>query len=252
MSYPITIRDKAKVYSIGHGYTTRPSAPTTIVCHSTEGKVGQSLQSASDYLYTSSNVSADFLIGKAGEIINFLDSSKYAAWHAGGQQQDGSWTAQPAYSNPHSIGIECLHASGESWPAEQKDALAWLLEKLTADFRIPIISIETHGQIAIAGPYVRKVDPTNWSHSNFIAWRDAVLAPAPTYVRYEVTAPCAVFTARNVAAPLSGGPNDGQTQLDVGDKINVGDVTDGWLWISDNETNPPGIGFLPSSYARPL
>src|SRR5262245_46329133 len=129
MTYTVTVRNKAAAYPVGHGYSTRPTAPTSVVCHSTEGAVGQSLQSASDYLYHSAKVSADYLIGKAGEIINFLDSRRFAAWHAGGQQPDGTWTAQPAYSNPHSIGIECLHASSEAWPAAQKDALAWLLEK---------------------------------------------------------------------------------------------------------------------------
>lgn len=72
------------------------------------------------------------------------------------------------------------------------------------------------------------------------------------YPRYTVISPCAVLTSRAPDAPLSSGPDDGQTQFDVGDKINVGDVTDGWLWVSDNETNPPGIGFIPSSYAKPL
>lgn len=244
--------NKPLAYPVGHGYTTRPSAPTAIVVHSTEGKPGQSLSSAADYLYTSPNVSSDFLIGKQGEIIQFLDSRTYQAWHAGGQQSNGSWTAQPAYANPRSIGIELLHASGETWPAVQKDALAWLLAKLTHDYLIPIPSVETHGQIAIAGPYSRKLDPTNWPHSDFIAWRDTVLTPQPTYRPYVVLAPCAVFTSRSPAAPLSGGPDNGLTTLSPDDVINVGDVTDGWLWVSDNKTNPPGIGFLPSSYARPV
>lgn len=254
MTYSIdtTSYNKAKKYPIGHGYTTRPSLPTTIVVHSTEGKPGQTLQSAADYLYHSPNVSADYLIGKNGEIINFLDSAKYQAWHAGGQQQDGSWTAQPAYSNPHSIGIECLHANGETWPAVQKDALAWLLEGLIGGYRIPVVSIETHGQIALPGPYVRKKDPTNWAHSDFVIWRDLMLAPVPTYDRYQVIAPCAVVTSRSGTAALSGGPDNGQTQLQPGDVINVGDITDGWLWCSPNENDPPGIGFILQCYAKPL
>lgn len=254
MSYTIdsTTYPKAKTYGVGHGYATRPSAPTAIVVHSTEGAIGQTLQSAASYLYNSADVSSDFLIGKAGEIIQFLDSRIYQAWHAGGQQQDGSWTAQPAYSNPRSIGIECLHAKGESWPAVQKDALAWLLGKLTHDYTIPVPSIETHGQIAIAGPYDRKTDPTNWSHSDFITWRDSVLAPVPTYRPYTVLAPCAVFTSRDPASPLAGGSEHGQTQLAIGDVINVGDVQSGWLWVSDSPTTAPGIGFIPSSYAKPV
>lgn len=244
--------NKAKAYGVGHGYTTRPYAPSAIVVHSTEGAAGQSLESAASYLYNSADVSSDFLIGKHGEIIQFLDSHIYQAWHAGGQQQDGSWTAQPAYANPHSIGIECLHVLGETWPAVQKDALAWLLGYLITMYHIPIPAIETHGQIAIAGPYQRKKDPTNWPHSEFIAWRDATLTPAPAYRPYRVVAPCAVFTSRAPDAPLASGPDDGQTQLAVGDIINVGQQQDGWLWVSDNATTAPGIGFLPSSYADPV
>jgi len=244
---------KAKTYGVGHGYATRPYLPTAIVVHSTEGAKGQTLQSAANYLYTSPKVSADFLIGKAGEIIQFLDSHIYQAWHAGGYQPDsGVWTAQPAYDNAHSIGIELLHAKGESWPPVQKDALAWLLSTLTHDYLIPIPAIETHGQIAINGPYDRKHDPTNWPHSEFIAWRDSVLTPAPAYHRYSVIAPCAVLTSRAPDAPLAGGPDDGQTWLSVGDQINVGDVQDGWLWVSPNATDAPGIGFIPGSYARPV
>lgn len=244
--------NKPAAYPVGHGYTTRPSLPTAIVVHSTEGAKGQTLSSAANYLYHSPDVSSDFLIGKAGEIIQFLDSRKYQAWHAGGQQSNGSWTAQPAYANPKSIGIECLHASGESWPAIQKDALAWLLAKLTHDYMIPVPSIETHGQIAIAGPYQRKGDPTNWPHADFIAWRDAVLTPAPTYHRYTVIAPCAVVTSRSGTAPLAGGPDGGQTHLAPGDQINVGDVQDGWLWVSDSPNTQPGIGFILACYARPV
>jgi hypothetical protein len=254
MSYSIdaTSYNKPRAYPIYHGYATRPSAPTSIVVHSTEGVRGQTLESAAGYLYRSADISADFLIGKSDEIIQFLDSRIFQAWHAGGYQSSGVWTAQPAYSNVKSIGIECLHASGEVWPAAQKATLEWLLEHLMRTYAIPILSIETHGQIALPGPYDRKRDPTNWPHADFIAWRDRVLAATPTYPQYEIIAPCAVFTSRDPASPLASGPDNGQTRLDVRDVINVGDVQDGWLWVSDSATTAPGIGFLPASYARPL
>jgi hypothetical protein len=202
--------DKAKTYPVGHGYTTRPYVPSSIVVHSTEGAVGQTLQSAASYLFNSPDVSSDFLIGKHGEILQFLDSRTYQAWHAGGQQANGTWTAQPPYSNPHSIGIECLHASGETWPAVQKDALAWLLAQLTHAYHIPVPSIETHGQIAIAGPYQRKQDPTNWSHSDFIAWRDTVLAPAPPTPARYVALGVPVYHAESCTGSLWGHLNDGE------------------------------------------
>lgn len=77
--------------------------------------------------------------------------------------------------------------------------------------------------------------------------------PLPTPItRYVVVAPCTVLTSRAGNAPLASGPDDGQTQLAPGDVINVGDVTAGWLWVSDGPTTPPGIGFIPASYARPV
>jgi glycosyltransferase involved in cell wall biosynthesis len=75
---------------------------------------------------------------------------------------------------------------------------------------------------------------------------------ATVYPRYQVVSPCAIFTARAPDAPLAGGPDSGQTWLDVGDVIQVGQEQDGWMWVSDNATNPPGIGFLPSSYLKAL
>lgn len=244
MSYSIdtTTYNKAKVYPVDHGYSVRPAAPTSVVVHSTEGVQGQTLQSAADYIYHSSKISADFLIGKNGEIVQFLDSSKYYAWHAG--------NAQAAYANHKSIGIECLHAAGESWPAAQKDCLSWLLGHLIATYNIAHTLIDTHGQIAIAGPYDRKKDPTNWPHSEFIAWRDATLAAAPAYVPYTILSPCSVFTDRRPDAPLAGGPDSGITILVPGDTVNVGQLKDGWLWVSDGPNTAPGIGFIPSSYAR--
>lgn len=253
MSYTIdtTSYDKHAKYPIGHGYGIRPHQPTTIVVHSTEGKTGQTLESAASYLYRSPDVSSDFLLGKGSEIIQFLDSGRFQAWHAGGYQGDGIWTAQAAYSNPNSIGVECLHAKGEPWPPVQLDTLAWLLEYLTARYVIPVTSIETHGFVAIRGPYDRKKDPTDWPHGEFIAWRDARLLDAPAYVPYRIIAPCAIVTSRSGAAPLAGGPDNGMTWLEPGNIINVGDLTDGWYWVSDKPDLPPGAGFILQCYAVP-
>ncbi len=164
--------DKALAYPLSHGYNLRGGAPSSLVVHSTEGVRGQTLESAARYLYGSMKVSSHFLVGRAGEIIQFLNPGIYSAWHAG--------TAQAAYLNLRSIGIECLHARGEDWPAVQKDALAWLLMQVAANYRIPSKMIETHGQIAIKGPYDRKKDPTNWPHAEFIQWRDTVFAAPVT------------------------------------------------------------------------
>jgi hypothetical protein len=75
---------------------------------------------------------------------------------------------------------------------------------------------------------------------------------ATVYQRWAVRAPCAVFTAPDPDSPLASGPDNGQTWLAPGAIINVGQAKDGWLHVAPNATDPPGIGFLPSSYARPV
>ena len=184
-------------------------------------------------------MSAHFLVGKAGEIIQFLDVKLWAAWHAG--------QAQTAFDNYHSIGIECHHTQGEAWPAAQKDALGWLLVQLSGAFAVATPMIDTHGQIALPGPYQRKIDPTNWPRPDFLAWRDALFAPV--VARYQVIEACTVLTAPAGNGALASGP----TRLAVGTVINVGDVSsDGWAWVSPNEHDPPGIGFVCVSYLRKL
>lgn len=175
-SYP-----KSKTYRVNHGYSLRSGACTSGVAHSTNNsKANTSFESEADYLYRSPDVSAHFLIGKDGRIVQFLDVRKYVAWHAGGKQPDGSWTAQPDFANPKSFGVE-LHKSTPDpfYPQIQLDALAWLLKKVATELGIPAHMIETHGQIAIAGPYIRKTDPDDWPHDQFIAWRDALFVTDP-------------------------------------------------------------------------
>lgn len=167
----VSTYDKATKCPIDHGYDERKGMPYSVVCHSTEGSMGQSFDSAADYLYTSAKVSAHYLIGRAGEIVQFLDPKRYSAWHAG--------VAEQPFVNQRSIGIECLHARGENWPSVQKDALAWVLNHLATQYTIPGRLIDTHGQIAIPGPYKRKSDPTNWIYSDFRAFVNKALIPSP-------------------------------------------------------------------------
>lgn len=161
-------------------YSRRAHAPTAIVVHSCEGALPSPRATSLPWLCTpASHVSTGYYVCRDTTIYQLVDDMN-EAWHAGGLQESGIWTAQPAYSNPHSLGIECEHRSGQDWPKAQKDALAWLLCTLSATYTIPATAIETHGQIAIAGPYSRKIDPTNWPHAAFVAWRDVILTTPPT------------------------------------------------------------------------
>lgn len=171
--------DKATHYPVGHGYGIRPRAPTSLVIHSTNNPhKDTTLASEAKFLFESAAVSADFLIGKAGEIIQFLDSARFAAWHAGGRQDDGIWTAKAEFANPRSIGVELHHSIGDPpYPAAQIDALTWLTRTLMRRFSIPISLIDTHRAIAL--PARRKSDPNDWSDADFYAWRGALVVPVP-------------------------------------------------------------------------
>jgi hypothetical protein len=197
-SIDVTSYNKTAAYPVNHGYERRTAPPTAIVVHSTEGTIGQSLNNAALYLYTTPKVSAHFLIGRGGEIIQFLDPRAFAAWHAG--------NARVAYDNQHSIGIECLHAKGETWPAVQQNALGWLLLWLTDMYGIAPAAIDTHGQIALPGPYKRKIDPTDWSHVAFIDWRDALVSPPPPLpvVQHYTVRGLPVYQAQSLTGPTAG------------------------------------------------
>jgi hypothetical protein len=182
-------------------YSARPASPSSIVVHSCEGALPEPRASSLPWLCNpASGVSTGYYLCRNTEIFQLVSDAN-AAWHAGGKQDNGTWTAQQAFDNNHSIGIECEHRSGQDWPAAQKDALAWLILQLAARYAIPATSIETHGQIAIAGPYSRKTDPTNWPHAEFVSWRDGLFAAPiayrvlglPVFQRSDLTGPVALY-----------------------------------------------------------
>ena len=170
-------------------YTDRPGAITAIVVHSCEGRWPFPRQSSLPWLCDPvSKVSCHYYVCRNAEIFQLVDDRRQA-WHAGGRQDDGTWTAQPDYANAKSLGIECEHRAGQDWPEAQRQALAWLLRQLMTLHQIPLEKIETHGQIAIKGPYIRKQDPTNWPHGEFVKWRKAQLGGALPADRFAAWGP---------------------------------------------------------------
>ena len=135
-----TTYDKAAHFPVNHGYSVRATPPTSLVIHSTNNSKKNTLfANEAKFLYESPDVSADFLVGKDGKIVQFLDSSRYQAWHAGGRQANGAWTAKPAFANARSIGIELHHSIGDGrYPVAQEDALTALTRMLMARFIIAI------------------------------------------------------------------------------------------------------------------
>jgi len=224
-----TTYDKARTYPQRHGYQLRGTVPTSIVVHSTSSKTRFTAFAAeANFLFTSADVSAHYLIGKSGQIVRFLEPAPWQAWHAG--------AALDAWQNARSIGIELHHSIGDPpYPTAQKAALAWLLRDLMGAFGIPLEKIETHGQIALPGPYIRKTDPSDWSHDNFLAFR-ATLKPAVPTVTYRVKAPMWVSETPGPFGPIALG---GHATMREGEQVDIDEVKNGMAHMAN------GLGFLP-------
>lgn len=167
-----TTYDKSRL-TIGTGYDRRPThrKPESIIVHTTNGKRGTLFESEARYIYKSPAIGAHYLVGKSGQIIQFLEPGRYRAWHAG--------ACFVEYNNARSIGIECHHAVGESWTVKQRSALTELVKLLMAQFSIPTTRIETHRRVAL--PAGRKVDPSDWSDRDFYVWRETLTAKTARY-----------------------------------------------------------------------
>ena len=85
--------------------------------------------------------------------------------------------ALPAFTNPHSIGIELHAAITEPITGAQKQALAELLRDLAARWRIAAPLIDSHRAVAL--PKGRKSDPATWPQAELRAWVDGVLTCRP-------------------------------------------------------------------------
>ena len=173
------------------GYMPRPLGRVhvrSIIVHTTNGKKGTTLASEANYICNSRAISAHYLIGKQGEIIQFLDPSFYIAYHAG-------CVRSTLFTNVFAIGIE-MHNTPTEGPCTilQIEALTWLVKQLYEKYTIPELNIETHRKVAVycpghklAGQTGRKIDPSGLPDSIFYSWR-AALYNKPTMTKYKVVA----------------------------------------------------------------
>lgn len=224
----IATYDKAKKYKPGRGYELRNAAPTSIVVHSTSNPRVRNTPFAKEatFLLNAALVSAHYLIGKDGVTVRFLDPRKWAAWHAG--------NARSQYVNQRSIGVELHHSVGDPpYPQAQLDALAVLLQSLWKLFVIPIEHIETHGQIALPGPYDRKTDPSDMTYQAFLEFR-ARLGASVVIGPYRAVTCAPVFQDRRPDAPLA-------LTVTAGTIEAIDDLTAGWVHLQS------GAGFSPLS-----
>ncbi len=120
-------------------------------------------------------VSAHYLIGRDGEIIQLVDD-RDRAWHAG-----FSWWGGNTDVNSASIGIELDNDGDEPFADAQIDALLGLLADLKQRYNIPRPNFVSHADVAPG----RKVDPSAWfpwkrlAENGFGIWCDAPWPPAP-------------------------------------------------------------------------
>jgi len=151
---------------VAGGSARRPApAIRSIVIHTTNGKRGSSLADEASFLYNSMDVSAHYLVGKQGRLIQFLDP-EWIAWHTGKVND-------PDCGNGYAIGIENHLTKSEQWTAEQRAALTELVRLLLLTYPT-ITKIVTHRSIAI--PAGRKSDPAAWDDSSFHTWSTTLLA----------------------------------------------------------------------------
>jgi N-acetyl-anhydromuramyl-L-alanine amidase AmpD len=141
------------------GFSKRTKELKAIIIHTTNGHFGSLFESELNFLLNSDKVSAHYLVGKDGRVVNLLDYTKYAAWHTG-------LTLNPFDSNHYTIGVECHFTPRENWTVAMWKALTDLIKTL------PNLPLKTHRQIAF--PKGRKSDPSGVTDTWFNAWKDNI------------------------------------------------------------------------------
>jgi N-acetylmuramoyl-L-alanine amidase len=147
--------------------------PNFVILHQTSNDtVAKALSTLTD---PQRKVSAHYLIGRDGSVIQLVDESA-RAWHAG-----DSWWGGSTDLNSASIGIELDNTGDEAFAEAQIAALLVLLDELRQRHRIPQANYLAHGDIAPA----RKVDPGRlfpWqrlAQQGFGLWCEAPPPAAP-------------------------------------------------------------------------
>ena len=105
------------------------------------------------FQYPSSLVSAHFIVGKEGRVVQAVPLER-RAWHAGTSQLD-----EETDVNNFSVGIEMVNLNDgiDPYPDLQYEAVARLIFQLRQLYQIPDERIVSHAQIAL--PLGRKNDP---------------------------------------------------------------------------------------------
>ena len=124
-----------------------------VIHHTSGSSMGQAQRTLST---PERKVSAHYLIGRDGAVVQLVDESA-RAWHAG-----QSWWGGVTDVNSLSIGIELDNNGFEAFPDAQIDALLRLLGDIRQRQRIPAANFVGHADVAP----LRKDDP-----SELFPWR---------------------------------------------------------------------------------
>lgn len=218
------------VHPVGHGYDYRPNGvgATSIIVHTTNGNRGSSFVGEARFIQHSPAIGAHFLVGKGGQIAQFLPV-RLRAWHAG--------VTLPGFYNSNSIGIECHLTPGEQWTSSQRQSLTGLVQYLVRQYGIQESRIETHRAVAL--PKGRKIDPSEWSDADFYAWRRRLFPK-----RYRV-----VVDVANIRAQANTQSRVVGTVTNLSEPLAVVDVVKGQTLQGDHRwamlANDRGYVWLP-------
>jgi N-acetyl-anhydromuramyl-L-alanine amidase AmpD len=131
-----------------------------VVIHSTVEPT--TLGTVNIFLNPASGVSAHFVVGKDGQVIQMVPVEK-RAWHAGASELEGRTSV-----NDFSIGIEMVNRNDgiDPYPEAQIQAVAGIIRFVRSRYAIPDSRIVSHAQVA--RPAGRKSDPRGFDFAYLI------------------------------------------------------------------------------------
>ena len=158
-----------------------------IVLHSTVEPTTEGTEQI--FLNRTTKVSAHFVVGKDGRVIQMVPIEK-RAWHAGKSLLEGQTDV-----NNFSVGIEMVNLNDgkDPYPREQVEAVAGLIRFIRSRYNVPDSRIISHA--AVAQPVGRKSDPAGFDFDEVEKLAGApqsalsTAAPKPTVPKPEPAPP---------------------------------------------------------------
>lgn len=167
-----------------------------IIHHTAQDSIQQTIKT---FTKESSKVSAHYVIGDNGDVVQMLNDY-LRAWHAG----ISSW-GKDTDINSASIGIELDNNGSEPFSEAQITSLMALLSRLKKNHNIPTQNIIGHSDVAPT----RKKDPSAlfpWktlAENGFGVWKDEVLPLAPLDFNPELALRVIGYDTKNLNAAIT-------------------------------------------------